>query len=39
MQAQLPKGDLIMHAGDFTDDLTDYRLVRLFLEATRRART
>jgi exopolysaccharide biosynthesis protein/methionine-rich copper-binding protein CopC len=33
MQAQLPKGDLILHAGDFTDDLTDYRLVRLFLEA------
>ncbi|AKU99025.1 hypothetical protein AKJ09_05689 [Labilithrix luteola] len=33
MQAQLPKGDLIMHAGDVTDDLTDYRLVRLFLEA------
>lgn len=33
MQAQLPDGDLILHVGDFTEDLTDYRLVRLFFEA------
>lgn len=33
MQAQLPDGDLILHVGDVTEDLTDYRLVRLFLEA------
>ena len=33
MQAQLPDGDLILHVGDFTEDLSDYRLVRLFLEA------
>ncbi|MGH8447022.1 MAG: phosphodiester glycosidase family protein, partial [Solimonas sp.] len=33
MQAQLPGGELILHAGDFTDDLTDYRLVRLFFDA------
>src|SRR5699024_5073577 len=33
MQAQLPDGDLILHVGDITEDLTDYRLVRLFMEA------
>ncbi|KAF0808762.1 metallophosphoesterase [Alcanivorax sp. S71-1-4] len=33
MQAQLPDGDLIMHVGDFTEDLSDYRYLRLFLEA------
>ena len=33
MQAQLPDGDLILHVGDFTEDLSDYRLVRLFLES------
>ncbi|MCE7507125.1 phosphodiester glycosidase family protein [Alloalcanivorax xenomutans] len=33
MQAQLPDGDLILHVGDLTEDLSDYRLVRLFLES------
>ncbi|MBY6034106.1 phosphodiester glycosidase family protein [Marinobacter daepoensis] len=33
MQAQLPDGDLILHVGDFTEDLSDYRYLRLFLEA------
>lgn len=33
MQGQLPGGELILHVGDFTDDITDYRLVRLFFEA------
>jgi methionine-rich copper-binding protein CopC len=33
MQAQLPQEDLILHVGDITDDLTDYRLLRLFFEA------
>lgn len=33
MQAQLPGGELILHVGDFTDDITDYRLVRLFFDA------
>lgn len=33
MQAQLPQEDLILHVGDITDDLTDYRLTRLFFGA------
>src|SRR5919198_3589790 len=33
MQAQLSNEDLILHVGDITDDLTDYRLLRLFFEA------
>ncbi|MGT2509358.1 phosphodiester glycosidase family protein [Cupriavidus basilensis] len=33
MQAQLPGGELIMHVGDITDDITDFRLQRLFFDA------
>ncbi|CAM3930102.1 calcineurin-like phosphoesterase family protein [Kerstersia gyiorum] len=33
MMAQLPGSELILHVGDFTDDLSDYRLVRLFFDA------
>ncbi len=33
MSAQLPNPDLIMHVGDLTEDMSDYQLVRQFLEA------
>ncbi|WON77728.1 phosphodiester glycosidase family protein [Serratia sp. UGAL515B_01] len=32
MESQLPKQDLILHVGDFTDDISLYQLVRRFLE-------
>ncbi|USD33539.1 MULTISPECIES: phosphodiester glycosidase family protein [Vibrio] len=33
MESQLPDTDLIMHVGDFTEDMSDYQLVRQFFDA------